>query len=165
MQNISVPTPTPNRKYTGAPLVLFISIFLIQCCQTKSPKYLFLYYNRLSLSRLRLSRITAYFKVKIWSLYFQHVTKYCGKEEKLLLRSKFSYFPQHFQYISNLMSQITYSFVKCGCLIYFFLNSTNLICWGREISKYFRESLGLWDNESPLYFYTVYTALNTGVAW
>ena len=30
--------------------------------------------------------------------------------------------------ISNFRSQITYSFVKCGCSIYFFLNSANLIC-------------------------------------
>ena len=37
--------------------------------------------------------------------------------------------------------KITYSFVKCGCSIYFFLNSENLICRGTDISKYFRESL------------------------
>ena len=33
----------------------------------------------------------------------------------------------------------------------FFLNSANLICRDTDISKYFRESLGLQDNESPLY--------------
>ena len=32
----------------------------------------------------------------------------------------------------------------------FFLNSANLICRGTGISKYFRESLGLQDNESRL---------------
>ena len=37
--------------------------------------------------------------------------------------------------------KITYSFVKCGCLIYFFLNSANLICRGTYISKYFRDPL------------------------
>ena len=36
-------------------------------------------------------------------------------------RSNFSSFPQYFQYISIFRSQITYSFVKCGCLIYFSL--------------------------------------------
>ena len=38
-------------------------------------------YIRLSLSRLRLSRIPAYFEMKIWSLfkYESLTTKYCGK--------------------------------------------------------------------------------------
>ena len=44
--------------------------------------------------------------------------------------------------------KITYSFVKCGHSIYFFLNSANLICRGTDISKYFRETLGLLDNKS-----------------
>ena len=35
----------------------------------------------------------------------------------------------------------------------FFLNSANLICRDTDISKYFRESLGLRDNESRLYMY------------
>ena len=60
-------------------------------------------------------------------------------------------FPQYFQYFSNLRGQITYSFVKYCCSIYFFLNSANLICRGTDISKYFRESLGPPDNESRLY--------------
>ena len=33
----------------------------------------------------------------------------------------------------------------------FFLNSANLICRDTDISKYFRESLGLRDNESRLH--------------
>ena len=33
----------------------------------------------------------------------------------------------------------------------FFLNSANLICQGMDISKYFRESLVLRDNDSQLY--------------
>ena len=81
----------------------------------------------------------------------QQVTKCCGKEEKLLLRSNFSSFPQYFQYTSNFRSQITYSFVKCGCSVYFFLSSANLICRGKDSLKYFRESLGLRDNGSRLY--------------
>ena len=75
-------------------------------------------YSWLSLSRPRLSRITAYLEVKIWSLAIhENLTtdgKYCRKEEKLLLRSNFSSFPQYFQYISNFKSPITYQFVKCG---------------------------------------------------
>ena len=93
--------------------------------------------------------------MKIWSLPKQeHLTtgkKYCGKEEKLFLRSNFSYFPQYFQYISNFKSPITYIFVKYGCSNIFFLNSANLICRGTDISKYLIESLGIRDNESRLY--------------
>ena len=69
-------------------------------------------------------------------------------------RSNFSSFPQYFQYISNFRSQIIYSFAKCGCSIYFFLNSANLICRGMYISRYFRGCLGLRDNGSRLYTVT-----------
>ena len=43
-----------------------------------------------------------------------------------------------------------------GCKIFFF-NSGNLICRSTGISMYFRESLGVRDNESRLYLesYTV----------
>ena len=63
-------------------------------------------YSWLSLSRLRLSRITAYLKVKIWSLP-KHETLTTGKNivEK---RSNFSSFPQYFQYNSNFKSNYTY---------------------------------------------------------
>ena len=55
-------------------------------------------YSRFSLSRLRLPRITTYLVVKIWSLS-QHgnLIKYCEKEKQYLW-SKFSSFPQYFQY-------------------------------------------------------------------
>ena len=33
------------------------------------------------------------------------------------------------------MSQITCLFVKCSCLVYFFLNSANLVCQSMDISK------------------------------
>ena len=78
-------------------------------------------YSRLSLSQTRLSRITAYLEVKVWSLpKHKNLTagkKYCGKEEKLLLRSNFSSFPQYFQYISNFKSPIHI----------YLLNAVNLI--------------------------------------
>ena len=66
-------------------------------------------------------------------------------------KRNFSSFPQYFRYISNFRSQISYTFVKCGCSKYFFLNSATLICRGTDILKYFRESLGIRDNESRLY--------------
>ena len=121
-------------------------------------------YSCLSLSRTRLSQITAYLEVKIWSLpKFEQLTigkKYCGKEEKLLLRSNFSSFPLfHNIFNISLTSRVqkhTYIFVKCGCSNYFFLNSANLICRGTDISKYFRESLGIRDNESRLYIVYIY---------
>ena len=36
---------------------------------------------------------------------------------------------------------------------FYFLNSGNLICRRTDISMYFRESLGVRDNESRLYMY------------
>ena len=39
--------------------------------------------------------------------------------------------------------------------MYFFLNSANLICRGTDNSNYFRESLGLWNNENRLYALTL----------
>ena len=104
--------------------------------------------QKLSLSRPRLSRITAYLEVKIWSLpKHENLTtgkKYCRKEEQFLL------FSTIVSIASKFKSPITYIFVKCGCANYFFLTSANLICRGMDISKYFRESLGIRDNESRL---------------
>ena len=56
-----------------------------------------------------------------------------------------------FLIIKMSMYLITYSFVKCGCMICIFLNSENLICRSTDISKCFRGSLQLRDNESRLY--------------
>ena len=39
-------------------------------------------------------------------------------------------------------------------IIIIFFNFVNLICRGTDISKYLRESLGLWDNESWLYMFS-----------
>ena len=101
--------------------------------------------------------------MKIWSLpKHENLTTdktFCGKEEKLLLRGNSSSFPQYFQYISNFKSPITYTFVQCGCSNYFFLNSATLICRGTNISKYFRESLGIRDNESRLYMFLTFRIL------
>ena len=40
--------------------------------------------------------------------------------------------------------------------LFFFLKSANLIRRDTDISKYFRESLGLRDNENRLYFFSTY---------
>ena len=37
--------------------------------------------------------------------------------------------------------------------LFFLTDSANVICRGTDISKYFRESLGIRDNESRLYFF------------
>ena len=120
---------------------------------------LILLFNRLILLQLTLVistsliSYTAYLEVKIWSL-LKHENLITGN--KILWkrgRSNFSSFPQYFQHISNFKSPITYTYVKCDCSIYFFLNSANLICRSTEISKYFRESLGIRDNESRLYIW------------
>ena len=49
-------------------------------------------------------------------------------------------------------SSVTYTRVKCDCSNYVFLTSANLICRDTDISKYFRESLGIRDKESRLYW-------------
>ena len=46
--------------------------------------------------------------------------------------------------------------MKCGCSIYFFFNSANLICRGKGISNIFRKFLGLRDNESRMYIVIYY---------
>ena len=103
-------------------------------------------------SNYRLTRIENL--VPVFSMaILQQVKKYCGKEEKLLLRSNFSSFPQYFQNISDFRNQITYSFVKGGASIYFFLSSANLIC--RPVGTRFmvtystnsRDRLSSWRNQ------------------
>ena len=88
--------------------------------------------------------------VPVLTQIYQQATKYCGKEEKLLLRSNFSSFPQYFQYISNLGIKLKIHSVRGGFSIVF-LSSANLICRTTDISKCFIESLGFRDNGSRLY--------------
>ena len=112
-------------------------------------------YSRLSLSRLRLSRITTFLEVKIWSLFLhgnlttEQVTKYCGKEEKLLIRAISPLFHNIFNI--SLSSGVKLNIDLLNVVVYFFLTSANLICRGTDIKNYLRESLGLRDNESRLY--------------
>ena len=94
------------------------------------------HYSRTSLSRTRLFRITAYLEVKIWSL-FKHETMTTGnkimwKRGEIAPKEQFLLFSTLFYInISNFRSQITYSFVKCGCSIYCFPHSLN-----SDMSKY-----------------------------
>ena len=105
-------------------------------------------YSRLSLSRPRISRITAYLEVKIWSLpKHENLTtgnKYCGKEEKLLLRSNFSSFRNIFNISVTSRVHLHIYLLNVVVRIIFFLNSVTLICRGTDISKFInRESLGI----------------------
>ena len=115
-------------------------------------------YSRPSLSRPRLSRINVYIEGKFWSLFIMEIleqlTKYCGKEEKLLLRSNFSSFPHYYIYISGVKLHIHLLNMVVRFIV--FLTFATLICRGTDISKCFRESLGIRENESRLY------ALNIG---
>ena len=73
--------------------------------------------------------------------------------EKRLLRSNFSSFFHNIFNITLIAGvKLKYSFVKCAVRFIVFLSSANLICRGTDISKRFRESLGIQDNESRLYF-------------
>ena len=97
------------------------------------------------------AEVVQYYKDNILSkvispFYYRNLTR----RKKIYNRSNFSSFPQYFQYISNCMGQITNSFVKRGCSIYFFLNSANLIGLGTDISRYFREPLELQDIKNCL---------------
>ena len=113
-------------------------------------------YSRLSLSRLRLSRLIGYLEEKIWS-FFKRRNLTSGNKI-LWIRGEIAHKEQFLPfstilsvYIFNKRSLIIYSFMKFGCAICIFLNSENLICRSTDISKCFRGSLQLRDNESRLY--------------
>ena len=108
-----------------------------------------------SLSRPRLSRIIAYLKLKIWSL-FKHENLTTGnkklwKREEIAPKEQFLLFST----IISIYFQLQESNYIYTCKIWlfdlFFLNSANLICRSTDISKYFRESLRIRDTESRLY--------------
>ena len=115
-------------------------------CQLKQLKLHCSTYSRLSLSRLRLSRITAYLEDKIWSL-FKHRTLTSGHKilwikGEIAPQEQFHPFLTIFSiYISNIRSLIKYSFVKIGCAICVFLNSETLTSRSTYILKCFRGSL------------------------
>ena len=64
-----------------------------------------------------------YLEVKSWAQYLTIGNKILRKREEIAPREQFfPFFPQYFQFITNFRNQITYSFVKCGCTIYFFFS-------------------------------------------
>ena len=78
--------------------------------------------------------------------------------------SNFSFFSEYFQYIFNFRSQITYSCVKCGSLISFFLNSAYLMYRSMNVSKYFRESL--WTEITRvIYIFSLSTPITCHHKW
>ena len=115
------------------------------------------------------SWVTA-FEVKIWSLFNKENlttgSKILWKRREIVPWEQFLLFSTiHCIFnISLTRSQITYSFMKWSCSIYFFLNPANLIClglWGWGVGargvfvggggEFFRESLGHRDNKSRRY--------------
>ena len=101
---------------------------------------------------LRLSRMTAYHEAKIWSRF---KLKNLTTGDKILCKWGEIAISPLFHNIFNipLTSGVKLHIHLLNVVIQFmfFLNSANLICRGTDISKYFRESLGLRDNESRLY--------------
>ena len=88
--------------------------------------------------------------MKIWSPIKQQVTKYCGKEDRLLLRSNFSSFPQYFLIYLQLQEFKCIFIFEMWLFNLFFLQFCKSDV-GMDISNYFRLSLELQDNESRLY--------------
>ena len=75
-------------------------------------------------------------------------------------RRNSSSFPQYFEYMSNFRSQF-YIFILFNVVVRFivFLQFRKSDMSSTDISKYFRESRGLRDNESRLYLYVVSASL------
>ena len=133
-----------------------LDLFYCSAIQSNATSSFFTY-SWFSLSRPLLSQISAYLEVKIWSL-LKHENLITGnkifwkrgeiapKEQFLLFSTIFSiYLTSRVRvklhiYLLNVVNRIS-----------FFLISANLICRSTDISKYFRESLGIRDNESRLY--------------
>ena len=82
----------------------------------------------------------------------QKVTKYCGEEYSTIFS----------MYL--LLLETNYIFI-CEMWLFdlFFLNSANLICRDTDITKYFRESLALLDNESRLYLLLFKSLIANGI--
>ena len=65
------------------------------------------------------------------------------------------FFSHYFIYISNLGVKLHIHLLNVVVRFIVFLNSATLICRGTDISKCFRESLGIRDNESRLYIIAI----------
>ena len=112
--------------------------FMVNYTCTVKPRYLELAYFELPL--ISKWKSGPCFNMKLW----QQVTKYCGKEEKLLLREQFLLFSTIFSVYLYFQESNYILFVKCGCLIYLFSSIPQI--WYVEI----RISRSI--SESPLDF-------------
>ena len=130
-------------------------LFSMHSNKCKEPAWFGSYW--LSLSRLRWSRIIAYLEMKIWSL-FKHENLTTGnkilwKRGEIAPKEQFLLFSTIFSIYLYLQESNYILICEMWLFNLFFLISANLICQGMDISKYFRESLGLQDNDSQLPMY------------
>ena len=93
--------------------------------------------------------------MKIWSL-FKHENLTTGykilwKRGEIAPKEQFLLFSTIFSIYFQLQESNYIYICKMWLFDLFFHNSANLICRSTDISKYFRESLGIRDNESQLY--------------
>ena len=109
--------------------------------------------STLLISNNRLSRSKILVPVLTWKSK-KKVTKYCGKEEKLLLRAISPLFHNIFNRALTSGVKLHIHLLNVVVRFIVFLTSATLIFRGTDISKYYRESLGLRDNESLLYIKT-----------
>ena len=115
------------------------------------------WYSRLSLSRARLSRITAYLEVKIWSLVLtqrstnrqQNIVE---KRRNCSLGAISPLFHNIFNISLTQEPNCIFILLKVVVRLIVFLSFANLICRSTDISKCLIGSLGFQDNGSRLYF-------------
>ena len=106
-------------------------------------------YSRLSLSQPRLSRITDHLEVKIWSLV-KHENLTTGN--KILWKREEIATLFHNIFNISLISGVKFNSHLWNVVVRFIFSSILQIWYVEvDISKYFRKSLRLWDNESWLY--------------
>ena len=121
----------------------------------EKPSFCFVLLSRQSESHICVSSISLHILFRMVSTYCGRVLEYYSRLSLSRLRlsqEQFLPFPTIFSiYISNYLKDSNCILVKFGCAIYIFLNSENLICRSTDISKGFRGSLQLRDNESRLY--------------
>ena len=110
------------------------------------------FYSRLSLSRTRLSRITAYLEgsENLVSVLTQRSTK---RHQNIVEKRRNSpLFHNIFNISLTWESNYILILLKSVVRLIVFLSSAKLICRSTDISKCFIEVLGFRDNESGLYF-------------
>ena len=133
--------------------LLFLFVLLLSVI-VAVPGHLLYYYSWLSLSRPRLSRITAYLEEKIWSLS-KHENLTTGKNI-LWKRGEIApkdLFHNIFNISLTLRAQLHVYLLNVIVRIIF---SSILQIWYAEVRiprSISRESLGIRDNESRLYYF------------